>query len=444
MNENSAVLSWGRVHRFRQEHLAPATLAEAATLWQKGANILPIGCRRSYGDSCLNEGSQLLDTRKLDYFAAFDRESGILTCEPGVTLADILWLCRTPNKDGSHWFPPVSPGTKSVTVGGAIANDVHGKNHHMRGTIGNHVLGFELYRSDGSMLLCSPSNNVAFFQATIGGLGLTGLIGRIKLQMMRVDGLQLDLEDIAISDLDQFFALSEESASGWEYSVAWIDCLARGGEIGRGIFSRAHHRHRKNASLPPPGRAISIPYACPVSPLNTYTLKSFNALYRRRLWGQKRRQKSCYYESFLFPLDAIGNWNRLYGKSGFYQYQCVLPPGSAREAVREQLALISELGEGSFLAVLKVFGDRKSPGLLSFPMPGATLALDFPNRGQRTLALLDRLDAITLSAGGRLYPAKDGRMAAATFQAIYPGWKEFAHYLDPAASSSFWRRVTSV
>jgi FAD/FMN-containing dehydrogenase len=433
-------MSWGRVHRFAQDIIDAPSMA--AALLSSKKYFLPYGRGRSYGDSCLNENGILLKTERWDHFLAFDRAKGILSCEAGVTLRDVLRLCHRQNDDGSYWFLPVTPGTKFVTVGGAIANDVHGKNHHRHGTFGQHVLSFRLRRSDGTVLTCSPTEHAELFCATIGGLGLTGLIEEVTLQLIRVPGLQMEVEDISFQNLDAFYLLCRESERDWDYTIAWVDCLARGPDIGRGIFSRGRHIEGKATDdhlLP----ALSIPFPLPISLVNAVTLALFNSLYRRKLLGAQIKKKTVPYNSFFYPLDGIGNWNNLYGKNGFYQYQCVIPSLKAEAIIRAQLEQIARSGEGSFLIVLKTFEDRPSPGLLSFPMPGTTLAIDFPNRGPSTLALLNRLDALTLEAGGRVYPAKDGRMASHSFQGYYPKYKDFASFIDPRFSSSFWRRVTS-
>lgn len=447
-------LSWGRAHRFRHRvvvkpaHRAAAAAALAAHRGR--CRFLAYGLGRSYGDSCLNEGEGLIDTGALDRFLAFDPETGVLTCEAGVTLAAILAHLAKPRPDGSAWFPPVTPGTRFVTVGGTIANDVHGKNHHRAGTFGRHVLALELLRSDGAVVTCAPEGpNPELFRATVGGLGLTGLILSATLRLKRVAGLALDVEDVRFEDLDEFYALARDSEADWDYTVAWIDCLARGGRIGRGIFTRANHvagpADDGAAAAPPPLRPprLGVPLAPPVSPLNRWTLAAFNALYGcSKLKGRRSVHRRLPYPPVFYPLDGIGDWNRLYGARGFFQYQCVVPEAEAPAAIARLLGVIAEAGEGSFLAVLKTFSDVPSPGMLSFPRAGTTLALDFPNHGGRTRALLERLDAVTLAAGGRVYPAKDGRVSAAHFQAYYPTWREFAAYVDPGFSSSFWRRVS--
>ncbi len=442
--ETEAYLAWGRAHRQRHQIVRP--VAGAALHEAVGAERAPVlahGRGRSYGDSCLNDGGVLLDTGRLDRFVAFDRATGLLEAQAGVRLAEVLAHDCRPAADGSAWFPPVVPGTRWLTLGGALANDVHGKNHHREGSFGCHVPGFTLLRGDGGSLACSAERNPELYRATIGGLGLTGLVLDLKLQLRRVPGLMLLAEDVRMDSLDEFYALSAESEAGWEYSVAWVDCLASGRAVGRGIFSRANHAPGPVGEAAPLGSRLSVPVAPPFSPLNRLTLRAFNALYRRKLGWRRRSLRLSAYAPVLFPLDAIAGWNRLYGRRGFFQYQCVLPPESARDSVAEMLETVARAGEGSFLAVLKTMGPRRSPGLLSFPMPGTTLALDFPNRGAETLALLDRLDAITQAARGRLYPAKDGRMSPAAFSAGYPDGElaRFRESVDPAFSSSFWRRV---
>lgn len=437
--------SWGSGLAGRVAHAAdtPADLAAACKAYLAAGehgSVLGRGCGRSYGDVALNAGGTLVDCTALDRFIDFDPESGLLTCEAGVRLADILAVVCRPEADGAGWFLPVSPGTRYVSVAGAVANDVHGKNHHLMGTFGCHVRSVDLLRSDGTVRHCSREENADLFAATVGGLGLTGLILRVTLQMRRVDGLGVEMEDIRFDRLDEFFEIAAESDADWEYTAAWVDCLAGGDAMGRGIFSRARHKAGVTANPPSLDTRLSVPAYPPLSLVGGPGLKAFNALYWRKLFG-KRKLSVGSYEPVHYPLDAIGDWNRLYGPRGFYQFQCAVPMETARDVVGEMLSHIAAAGEGSMLAVLKVFGDVPSPGLLSFPMPGVTLALDFPNRGERSHALLRRLEDMTVTAGGRLYPAKDSLMSAATFQAGYPNIEAFRAQMDPAASSSFARRV---
>lgn len=400
-------------------------------------SFLPYGQGRSYGDSCLNADGILIDTKRLNHLLSFDRTQGILACEAGVTLAEILDFIMP-----EGWFLPVLPGTQFVSVGGAIANDIHGKNHHVMGTFGRHVLSFELLRSNGEILLCSPESNRELYQATIGGLGLTGLVLSAKLQLRPLISPLLQVEYLPFHHLDEFMQLAAESENTFEYTVAWLDCANAGKKFGRGIFMRANHAQEP---MQPPAQpshfALQIPAYFPSFSLNRFTIKKFNDLYYY-LHTRKPGIQNIYYKNFFFPLDAIKHWNRIYGKRGFVQYHCVLPKENLVQ-MNEILTTVVAADAGAFLSVLKTFGDLPSPGMLSFPMPGITLALDFPLRGDRTLSLLNTLDTIVSQAQGRVYPAKDARMSASAFQTFFPRWQDFQPYIDPKFSSSFWRRVTS-
>jgi FAD/FMN-containing dehydrogenase len=399
--------------------------------------LLPYGNGRSYGDVCLNDHGGLLDCRGLDRFISFDPSAGLLRCEAGVLVADILDLVVP-----SGWFLPVVPGTRWITVGGAIANDIHGKNHHRAGTIGCHVQRLELLRCDGSRRVCSEGENPDWFRATVGGLGLTGVVTWVEIRLKRIPGADIDCESIRFERLADFFALAEESDRSFEYTVAWVDALKTGKRAGRGLFFRGNHGDRAVESATagrPEAKGFSrLPR---VRVVTRPAVRVFNELYYSRQIRQRRRYKSGY-RPFFFPLDAVGGWNRLYGPGGLLQYQFVVPMADAEEVVGEVLALAARSSSTPFLTVLKVFGDRQSPGLLSFPAPGATMALDFPHLGESTLRLLDQFDRLVGLAGGSIYPAKDARMTAEVFNQCFPGWHEMAPYLDPGISSSFWRRVT--
>ena len=433
-----SVVSWGRVERFSHQVARPAFFDELPALIEaaraKGP-VLAIGLGRSYGDSGLNADGALIDMSGLDRLLSFDPQTGILEAEAGVSLADILGFAVP-----RGLFLPVTPGTKFVTLGGAIANDVHGKNHHGASTIGRWVERLELWRSDGSRHLLRPDGNSDLFAATIGGLGLTGLIARAALRLERIESAFLDVETTPFANLAEFFALAAGQAERFTHTVAWVDCLASGRSLGRGVFSAASFSREGGLD---PGRARrrpALPVDFPSFALNRFSIGAFNQVYA--LAGRlKAGRARLPYERYFYPLDAIGNWNRLYGRRGMFQYQSVVPPPAAEAATAEMLRQIGRAGDGSFLVVLKTFGALPSPGLLSFPREGTTLALDFPNRGDSTLALLDRLDAVVKEAGGRLYPAKDGRLSGAMFRAGYPELERFAAQLDPGFSSSFWRRV---
>ena len=426
--------SWGNVIRKTYE-IAPLLSRHAAFPEAPShASVLPHGNGRSYGDSCLNVGAALIPTRSLDRFIAMDVEHGIVTCEAGILLDEIFRVIVP-----AGWFVPVTPGTRFVTLGGAIANDVHGKNHHAVGTIGRHIIRFELLRSDGQRLICSASENPDWFSATIGGLGLTGVITWAQLRLRPISGPLMSVETIRFANLDEFLRLQSESDRDFEYTVAWVDCLGKGSQLGRGWLERANHAVAQTPVRHAHSRAINVPFAPPFSLVNAVSLRLFNTLYYHR---PRARHADQWFESFFYPLDSIGNWNRLYGPRGLYQYQCVIPDPAGHAGTAALLNAIARSGQGSFLAVLKAFGDLESPGMLSFPRKGITLALDFPNRGQSLERLFTDLDAIVAEAGGRLYPAKDGRMPGKLFREGFPRWREFTRFIDPQCSSSFWRRVT--
>ncbi|BCB18209.1 FAD-binding oxidoreductase [Bosea sp. ANAM02] len=399
--------------------------------------LLAYGNGRSYGDSCLNDGGTLIDTRGLDDILAFDRETGLITCGAGLMLDRLLEIAVP-----AGWFPPVTPGTAFVTIGGALANDVHGKNHHSAGTFGCHIRAFELVRSDGQRLLCAPDLNGELFAATIGGFGLTGLVTQVTLQLMPIASAEMAQEVLPFDNLDGFFEIATASDATHDYTVAWIDSLASGRNLGRGVFFRANHAPASDEPPPRQARTLPFPLKPPVPLINRVTLGAFNWLYRNSQ-PRDRLERRVPYRPFFYPLDRIHDWNRAYGPQGLRQFQCAIPPENAAATVAEMLRQTLAAGEASFLTVLKLFGDKPSPGLMSFPMPGATLTLDFPNRGERTERLLARLDGLAIAAGGRVNPYKDARMSPETFAASFPRWRDFAAHVDPGFSSGFWRRVTA-
>lgn len=425
------VSSWGRLsrepHHFTSLHDPSSVAAELAGADRPG---LAYGMGRSYGDVCLNPQGRLWSTSGLDHLLAFDDTSGRLTCEAGMLLGDIQRLCIP-----RGWTLPVSPGTQWVTVGGAVANDVHGKNHHRRGSFGDHVLRLTLVRTDGTVIECGPDEQTDWFAATVGGLGLTGVIVKADIQLCPVAGPWLETETLPYRGLTEFFELADSSEADWEYTVSWFDCLSR--DV-RGLFLRANPSS-EGGSAPAP-RRLAMPFAPPASLVNRASLKLFNAAYYQL--GQRRASRTLqHYQAFFYPLDRIDRWNLMYGPQGFYQYQCVVPRDGGQQAVQAMLGKIADSGEGSFLAVLKTFGKRQAPGMLSFPMPGVTLALDFSNRGARSLALFTQLDEIVAAAGGRLYMAKDARMSRALFEAGYPRLPEFTPFRDAGISSALSRRL---
>jgi FAD/FMN-containing dehydrogenase len=413
-----AYQSWGRYPRVQHTRVLPVS-------WRSEPPAL----------ATLTETVLPFDVAGLARFIAFDESQALLRCEAGVTLADILALVVP-----QGWFVPVLPGTRWVSVGGAIANDIHGKNHHRAGTFGSHVTCLELLRSSGERVLCSPESNTELFRATIGGLGLTGLILWAEIRLKRISGAAIAMERVRFSSLSEFFQLSAHDQD-YEYTVAWIDCLARSRRLGRGLFLRGDHVPGPLPSAKASGLRMRIPVDLPSGLINRLTLAGFNALYYRSQLRQSSR-RTVPYEPFFFPLDGIADWNRLYGKRGLLQYQCVVPEPAER-SITTLLDQVARSKETPSLAVLKRFGVLQSPGMLSFPRPGITLAIDFANRGPSTLALLERLDDVVVEAGGAVYPAKDARMSATSFRRFFPGWQSFASYVDPKFSSSFWRRVTA-
>lgn len=425
------VSSWGRYPKVAQRCIE--IQSRFSPLPRESAPLLAHGAGRSYGDVCLNPNGVVLRTLALDQFISFDPREGVLECEAGVTIDSILDLVVP-----RGWFPAVTPGTRFLTVGGAIANDVHGKNHSRFGSFGDHLLRFELLRTDGARLICSPTENSDLFHATIGGLGLTGIITTVSIKLRPLPGAAMRVTTKRFEELSGFFELSEGCDA--EYSVAWVDCSTTGPNLGRGVFMAADHATSGKVTRRK-GLRWRVPFDLPACPLNRLTLRAFNSLYFHHA-GQGSTQRTTHYEAFFYPLDSVEGWNRLYGRAGFVQYQCVVPPEDAVAATKEILSRISRLGEGSFLAVLKNFGSRRGKGLMSFPRPGTTLAMDFPMRGRRTLELLDRLDQVVFAVGGAIYPAKDARMSPAMFARSFPNLRSFRSFVDPGISSGFWRRVT--
>jgi FAD/FMN-containing dehydrogenase len=427
------VSSWGNLSKDKHEvHVMSRKNNYVQNFNTTSTKGISFGVGRSYGDACLNPGGILWDMSSLDRILSFDSHSGVLRCEAGMLLGDIQQLMVA-----YGWMLSATPGTQFVTVGGAIANDVHGKNHHVLGSFGDSVLSLTLLRSDGEIIVCGPTNNHGWFAATVGGIGLTGIILDATIQLRQVSGPWLDTETVPFATLEEFFDLSESSEKSWEQSVSWIDCVSGGG--GRGLFMRGNDSTAISGTLPSEVKK-SIPFTPPISMVNSLSLRGFNmAYYNLGKIGAGRSIQ--HYQPFFYPLDNINHWNRMYGPKGFYQYQSVVPLDDGERVIQAMLNEISRSGSGSFLAVLKTFGERQSQGLMSFPQPGVTLALDFPNKGMKTDKLFERLDAIVSEAKGRLYLAKDARMPKKLFEAGYPNIEEFLKYRDPAMSSAMSRRL---
>lgn len=417
----------------------PTQQQEVYQLWwpndplPHGKTILPKGNARSYGDSCRNHAGIVVSTKQLDRFIEYDKTRGIIRCGSGVLLKELLELV-VPDR----WFLPVVPGTQLITVGGAIANDIHGKNNHRNGTFGNHILDFGLRRDEGDALVCSEDKNPELFAATIGGLGLTGLITWATIQLKPIPSPWLKVETIPFNTLEEVLELLQSSQKTHEYNVAWVDCLNQPANNLRGIFSRGNFCDMKKKL--PSNSMIKMPFYLPSWALNPFTMKNFN----RIIYHKNNRPKKNYqhYNQFLFPLDKIDHWNKMYGKKGFVQFQGLIPQENAEKIFKEMFHIIIQSQQGSFLSVLKSFGEHLSKGLLSFPKPGFTLALDFPYRGHKTIDLMHQLYRMTLDIGGRIYPAKDSCLTPKMFQQSFPELEKFLPFVDSQFTSDFWQRVT--
>lgn len=431
------VSSWGRIkyteHKIIDADFSNRNIQKIFSEFN-GKKFLPRGNGRSYGDVCTNSEGILLYGGLHDSIISFSPENQTIEVEAGALIVDLQKFLV---KRG--FMLPVTPGTEMITVGGAIANDVHCKNHHMYGTFGNHVQSIELVRSNGEVLNCSRNENADFFRATIGGIGLTGYITKAKLSLKKVAGPWIEAENIPYRNLDEFFEIAKESESGYEHTVSWIDCITGNGE--RGIFMRGNNSSEAGLEYKGAKFQPKVPVEFPFSMVNSLSLFLFNKFYYFVQTLKKKRFKVDY-EKFFYPLDNILEWNRIYGSKGFYQYQCVIPPENGLDAIKDIQKEIAKSGEGSFLGVLKTFGDYKSEGLLSFPYKGFTYALDFPNKGKKTLKLFDNLDSIVLNAHGRLYLAKDARQPKSLFLAGYgEQMNEFIKFVDPNFSSDLSRRL---
>lgn len=411
---------WGRYPKIDCVVVTPRSAPEAAATVRQADSLIARGNGRSYGDPAVNRRATM-SMLQLDRMLAFDPQTGLLTCEAGVLLSDILTVFVP-----RGWFPVVTPGTRFVTVGGAIGSDVHGKNHHKDGSFGDHVQSLDLLLADGRVVTCGPEREPELFAATRGGMGLTGVILRATIRLRPIETACIRQETLRARDLGEIMELFEQS-DDWTYTVAWIDCLARGARLGRSLLYRGEHAlrdelpadRRASPLARPARRTLTVPVDAPGGVLNRWTVSAFNELYFR---SGRPGTTIVDIDPFFYPLDSILEWNRIYGRAGFTQYQCVLPKAVSEHGLRALLNAIAASGAGSFLAVLKLFGQQD--GLVSFPMEGYTLALDFPATVP-TLGFLNELDAIVTDHGGRLYLAKDARMAAGLLRRGYPGLPEF-------------------
>jgi len=420
---------WGRYPQFEAETARPETREDVLRAFEAADKrpVLGRGMGRAYGDAAVSPNGLTLITNRLDRMLEFDPETGWLRCEAGVTISDLIatFLPR-------GFFPPVVPGTRFVSVGGALASDIHGKNHHVAGSFSDHVRQVEILTGDGRIRTADLEHESELFHATAGGMGLTGLILSMELKLIPVPSPAIKMESVRVPNLEAFFRTSEASRD-FPYTVGWIDGMARGRSLGRGVFMRGDHapaRARSGrgllARVPAAlrdARWVSVPWA-----LNPVSVRAFNAVYYRRVWhGVARSLASA--DSFFFPLDGILNWNRIYGPRGLLQYQFVVTTKDGHDRVRDILETISQSGLVSFLGVIKEFGERRHGGL-SFPAPGVNVALDFPNVGDRLFRLLDSLDERVANAGGRVYLTKDARLSKARFREMYPEWREWKAVRD--------------
>jgi decaprenylphospho-beta-D-ribofuranose 2-oxidase len=427
MTRRATLTGWGRTDPTAAELAEPQFADDVAGLVKGVARggVIARGLGRSYNNAAQNDGGLVISTSGMRDVLSFDPQSGTVSCEAGVSLEQLMTVLLP-----SGWFVPVSPGTRKVTVGGAIAADVHGKNHHSAGSFARHVLSFELLTADGAVRTVTPESDPDVFWATAGGMGLTGIILRATIQMKKVETSRLIVDTVRTANIDDTMAHLSATDKDYEYTVAWTDCLAARGSLGRSVITSGdfakvddlRHRARAKPLAFRPSALVGAPAVFPSGLLNARTVSLLNEAYFRKA-PRHRSGEIQAIGKFFHPLDAITNWNRVYGPAGFRQYQYVVP-FSASDVVRRSLERISALRAPSFVTVLKRFG-AGDPGMLSFPMPGWTLALDFPARTPWLSQLCAELDEMVLEAGGRLYLAKDSRIPAGLMPRMYPRLEDF-------------------
>ncbi|MEW9672566.1 FAD-binding protein [Ammoniphilus sp. 3BR4] len=437
----STIAGWGNYPKEEAVLYRPEKYQELQEMItsKRHLHYISRGLGRSYGDTALNRGNGVLLHTQFHRFLAFDAETRILECEAGVTLEEIIrvFLPR-------GYFLPVTPGTKYVTIGGAIANDVHGKNHHKDGAISDHVIDFTLMTADGSVLTCSREENADLFWATVGGIGLTGILLTVRLRLIPVESAFIDVDYQKAANLEEALEKLAETDELYPYSVAWIDCLSSGKSMGRSVLMLGKHASREHSLSVKEKRKLNMPFHLPSVALNPLSIGAFNTLYYNKFKDNSR--VTVDYDTFFYPLDAIHNWNRMYGTSGFIQYQMVFPPETSKAGLTTILTMLSRSKKSSFLAVLKSFG-QKGKGWLAFPRKGYTLALDIPVRGgEKFFSFIQELDKAVMQYDGVLYLAKDSTMSPETFRHMYPEWEKFRQMkdqIDPnhVFSSSMSRRL---
>jgi len=407
------ISGWGRYPVIDSNVVLAADAGQFRQMLQAGFSGIVYANGRSYGDSALS--ANVLLTSSINHFVNFDDQAGVVTCEAGVLLSDLIEVFVP-----KGWFLPVTPGTKYVTVGGAIASDVHGKNHHHDSCFSRFIIDFQLLLPDGNIVTCSNTSNSELFQATCGGMGLTGIILKATLQLKKITSAMMNVTTIKAKSLPEVLELFEEYENA-DYSVAWLDCLKTGSQFGRALLMLGEHAE-SGSLVPNKNSLMTVPLDAPGFVLNNYSISLFNHFY----YGKARAAKSSAVESiekYFYPLDRVHHWNRLYGKQGFVQYQFVIPREAGKDAVSKILRQVVNSKRASFLSVLKLFGPENN-NYLSFPMEGFTLALDFAVK-PGLWRFLDGLDELVLQYGGRIYLAKDARMSEHVFKQGYPQWEKF-------------------
>lgn len=412
MTITSIISGWGNYPKKETQLLKPSSRSKLITNLQKQKSLISRGMARSYGDSSI--ASVVMQTTYLDHFIEFDPNSGLLTAEAGITLREILKVIVP-----MGWFIPVTPGTSYVTLGGAIASDVHGKNHHIAGAFSHHVKFMDILLGTGEIVTASSTDNIDLFKATCGGMGLTGIIICATIQLTPIHSSQIRQKTIKTNCIEATCEAFEENSSS-TYSVAWVDCLTKGKNLGRSVLVLGEHEDNGDLELGIKD-PINVPDYVPSVLINSITMKIFNSTYWHK--AKKNHEEIVSLIPYFYPLDAIGCWNKLYGKAGFLQYQCVIPKANGIRNLRKLMEEISKCGESSVLAVLKNLG-KANDNFLSFPTEGYTLALDF-KLTTSIIKLLYQLDNLVIEMGGRVYLTKDAIMEESKFKIMYPKWKEF-------------------
>ncbi len=416
------ITNWNNYPRVSASLSNPVFHHDFAGLLNEGTSLIARGNGRCYGDASL--GENIISTLRFNRILSFDAEAGIISCQSGLLLSDIIDFILP-----KGWFLPVTPGTRFITVGGAVASDVHGKNHHVDGSFSNHIVGLKVLSPQGEIISCSQSENSEFFWFTCGGMGLTGIIMEVSFRLKKIETGYINQVQIKARSLDEVLELFEQYGH-YTYSVAWIDCLKKGKHFGRSILMLGEHAKSINLNekgkYPVKSRTLDVPFYFPSFALNGFSVKAFNALYYGKNYKREMHSTTSY-ESFFYPLDSILHWNRIYGSNGFVQYQFVVPKLNGKVAIRDILQRINNKGWGSFLAVLKLFGKQEGP--ISFNMEGYTLALDIPINS-KLFAFLDELDKVVRDYVGRIYLTKDARMKAEIFHSTYPNAAKFTSFLS--------------